>query len=66
MGCFKGEFKKMSIRDQDNVNTVNTKIKKDKHLQIRVSQEIKDRFQSYFLLIFFLILTPNTPYKIVY
>lgn len=66
MGCFKGEFKKMSIRDQENVNTVNTKIKKDKHLQIRVSQEIKDRFQSYFFLIFFLILTPNTPYKIVY
>ncbi len=66
MGCFKGEFKKMSIRDQENVNTVNTKIKKDKHLQIRVSQEIKDRFQSYFFLNFFLILTPNTPYKIVY
>jgi hypothetical protein len=27
MGCFKGEFKKMSIHDQENVNTVNTKIK---------------------------------------
>jgi len=48
MGCLKGEFKKMSIRDQENVNTVNTKIEKDKHLQIRVSQEIKDRILSYF------------------
>lgn len=39
----------MSILDQENVNTVNTvntKIKIDKQLQIKVSQEIKDRFQS--------------------